>query len=156
MNKKIKLFSALIAGFGSMLTVSILSASAINAADYYVVVNTENNFNAGEDELKAMLRRVYLKTAKNWPGGTTAIPFARKASNTAHTALLGSILMMTDTEHGAHWARLKQTTGDTPPRAVGSDSILLRLIKREPGAVGIIESKGTEPEGVKVLLKFSS
>lgn len=125
------------------------------AVDYYVIVNTENNFNGSDEDVKSLLRRVYLKTTRNWPGGTIAVPFARKQSDTAHAALLNNILMMTDAEHSDHWARLKQTTGDTPPRAVGSDSILLRLIKREPGAVGVIESSGDAPKGVKVLLKLS-
>ena len=128
----------------------------VSAADYYVVVNEANGFNGSEDEAKALIRRLYLKNTKNWPGGETAVPFARKGTSDAQMALLQTILNMSDAEHVQHWARLKQTTGDTPPRAVGSNSILLRLIKREPGAIGVMEASGPEPDGVKVLLKFSS
>lgn len=132
------------------------SVSSVAAADFYVVVNSDNNFGGSEEEAKSLVRRVFLKSTKNWPDGETAVPFSRKDTNEAQIALLASILSMTDAEHGQHWARQKQTTGDTPPRAVGSKSILLRLIKREPGAIGIIDGSGPEPEGVRVLLKFSS
>lgn len=127
-----------------------------SAADYYVVVNEANGFSGSEDEAKALIRRLYLKTTKNWPGGETAVPFARKGASSAQMALLQAILNMSDSEHLQHWARQKQTTGDTPPRAVGSNSILLRLIKREPGAIGVIDASAPAPDGVKVLLKFSS
>ena len=127
-----------------------------SAADYYVVVNEANGFNGSEDEARALIRRLYLKTTKNWPGGETAVPFARKGSSDEQMALLQAILDMSDSEHVQHWARLKQTTGDTPPRAVGSNSILLRLIKREPGAIGVIDASAPAPQGVKVLLRFSS
>ena len=141
------------AGANSFVAASINSATA---ADYYVVVNSANNFSGSEDEAKSLIRRVFLKSTKNWPGGETAVPFSRKDTNAAQVALLANILAMTEAEHGKHWARQKQTTGDTPPRAVGSKSILLRLIKREPGAIGVMDGSGPEPEGVKVLLKFSS
>lgn len=141
------------AGTNSFVASSFNSAAA---ADYYVVVNSANSFNGSQDEAKTLIRRVFLKSTKNWPGGEKAVPFSRKVTNAAQMAMLVNILSMTDAEHGKHWARQKQTTGDTPPRAVGSKSILLRLIKREPGAIGIMDGSGPEPEGVKVLLKFSS
>lgn len=140
-------------GANSFVAAAVNSAAA---ADFYVVVNSANNFSGSEEEAKSLIRRVFLKSTKNWPSGETAVPFSRKDTNAAQMALLVSILSMTDAEHGKHWARRKQTTGDTPPRAVGSKSILLRLIKREPGAIGIMDGSGPEPEGVKVLLKFSS
>jgi len=132
------------------------SVAGVAAADFYVVVNSANDFVGSETEVRSLIRRMFLKSTKNWPGGEKAVPFSRKDSNQAQMVLLANILSMTDTEHGQYWARQKQTTGDTPPRTVGSKSILLRLIKREPGAIGIIDGSGPEPAGVKVLLKFSS
>lgn len=146
------LFAVVFAGSNLLVGASLNSASA---ADYYVVVNSANNFSGSEDEAKTLVRRLFLKSTKNWPGGETAVPFSRKDTNPAQVALLTEILSMSDAEHGQHWARKKQTTGDTPPRAVGSKSILLRLIKREPGAIGIMDGSDPEPDGVKVLMKIS-
>lgn len=156
MNNLVKMTSLSLAACvaTNLFVASIVSSAA--AADFYIVVNNANNFSGSEEEAKSLIRRVFLKSTKNWPGGETAVPFARKDTSEAQNALLGSILSMTDVEHGQHWARQKQTTGDTPPRAVGSKSILLRLIKREPGAIGVMDGSGPEPEGVRVLLKFSS
>ena len=156
MKNLIKIATLSIAAFAGANLFVASSISSVAAADFYVVVNSANGFSGSEDEAKTLIRRVFLKSTKNWPGGEKAVPFSRKDTNEAQIALLASILSMTDAEHGQHWARQKQTTGDTPPRAVGSKSILLRLIKREPGAIGIMDGSGPEPEGVKVLLKFSS
>lgn len=151
---KFILVSGIAVMFGDQITATSLRSAS--AADYYVVVNESNTFSGTEDEARALIRRLYLKSIKNWPGGQVAVPFARKDAGPVQQATLQALLSMSEAEHGQHWARQKQTTGDTPPRAVGSKSILLRLIKREPGAVGIIDASGPEPEGVKVLLKFSS
>lgn len=132
------------------------SWSTANAADFYIVVNEANGFSGSEDEAKALARRIFLKNAKSWPGGKKAVPFARKTSSPEQMALLSEILGMSDSEHVQHWARQKQTTGDTPPRAVGSNSILLRLVKREEGSIAIVDGSGPEPEGVRVLLKISN
>ena len=151
---KIAAFSVVaFAGVNSFATASLNGAVA---DDFYVVVNSANNFSGTDNEAKTLVRRLFLKSTKNWPGGEKAVPFSRKSTNSAQAALLTEILAMSDAEHGQHWARQKQTTGDTPPRAVGSKSILLRLIKREPGAIGIMDGSGPEPDGVKVLMKISN
>lgn len=150
--KKTALTAAAVIVTTNLVTTQLTSA---NAADYYIIVNEGNGFNGSEDEAIALARRIFLKNAKSWPGGTKAVPFARKAMSPEQLALLRQVLGMSENEHGQHWAKQKQTTGDTPPRAVGSNSILLRLVKREEGSIAIVDGSGPEPEGVRVLLKFS-
>jgi len=143
----------------AIASVNTMFAASINKAvadDFFVVVNNANNFRGTENEAKILVRRLFLKSIKNWPGGEKAVPLSRKDFDPAQVALLTEILEMSALEHGQHWARQKQTTGDTPPRAVGSKSILLRLIRREPGAIGIVNGSGPSPNGVKVLMKFSN
>jgi len=146
-------FAVAFASSNSLVAAPLYGA---NADEFYVVVNSANNFSGTDTETKTLVRRLFLKSIKKWPGGEKAVPFSRKDTNPAQAALLTEILSMSNAEYGQYWARQKQTTGDTPPHAVGSKSILLRLIRREPGAVGIINGSGPEPKGVKVLMKISN
>jgi hypothetical protein len=134
-----------------------LSISA-QAETYVVVVNADNKANISGNEAIQQVRRVFLKESKDWPGGTEAVPFTGKKGSAPFTALLSGVLSLSETEYEAHWAKLKQTTGDTPPRAVGSVNILLKLIGRSAGAVGVVpKSKAASlPDGLKVLLEFEA
>jgi len=128
------------------------------AGDYVVVVNEANTFSADAEQMRNQVRRYFLKESKNWPDGSNVVPFARKPGNASYDAMLVGILGMNQSEFDAHWARKKQTTGDTRPRSVGSSNILLRLIKRDAGTIGVIEKAdaGKIPAGVKILFEFTS
>ncbi len=131
--------------------------SAASAESYTVVVNAKNNMSAADKEAAIIqVKRIYLKETKNWPGGQAAVPFSGKKTKPVFMALLAGVLSMSQSEYDAYWARLKQTTGDTPPRSVGSKNILLKLIARDAGAIGIISSSeaGSLPNTVKTLFEF--
>ncbi|MBL4789052.1 MAG: hypothetical protein JKY60_08375 [Kordiimonadaceae bacterium] len=140
------------------LTASASIQTSATADDFYVVVNNSNGYSADIADMKTQIRRFYLKESKNWPGGSTVVSFSRKPSHVAYHAMLNGLLKMSPSEFEEHWARKKQTTGDTRPRSVGSTNILLRLIKRTPGAIGIIKKADSTslPDGVKVLFEFAS
>ena len=137
--------------------VSTISQAPVIAADYYVVVNEANTYTAETAEMRNQVRRYFLKESKNWPDGSNVVSFSGKPGKPGYDALLAGILGMNQSEFDAHWARKKQTTGDTRPRSVGSTNILLRLIKRDAGTIGIIDKAdaGKIPSGVKILFEFT-
>ncbi len=110
------------------------------AGDIYVVVNADNDFDESSGDPKTILRRLILKESENWPNGIPARAFLPKSGTPLASELLNSILELDDAAFEAHWARLKQTTGQSRPREVGSSRILLKLIARDPGAFGILEA----------------
>lgn len=126
------------------------------AADFAVIVNAENPFSADEAGAKAQVARLFLKQQTQWPGGTEAVPFARDAGSPEQSAFEASILGMSAAEQDDHWKRLKQTTGEAAPRGVGSTSILVRQVAKNPGAFGVIslQDAGKLGAGAKVLLEF--
>ncbi len=132
--------------------------SGLKAESFLVVVNAANSYSADEAATLATVRRVFLKEIKDWPGGPKAVPFAPKAGKAEYEALLASVLGQTQSEVDAYWARLKQTTGDTPPRAVGSASILVKLLGREEGAIGLIsaDDEAKLGDGVRILLRIEN
>lgn len=127
------------------------------AADYAVIVNA-NNPDAGKGAaMKEVVKRLFLKEQTSWPGGPPAKPLARPASSPAQQAFVAEVLGMDQAALDQHWLHLKQTKGETPPRAVGSALILTRLVGKYPGAFSVVtaEEAARLPDGVAVLFRFS-
>jgi hypothetical protein len=126
------------------------------AGDYAVVVNSGNSYSAGVDEMKQVVKRIFLKDQTAWPGGEAADPFYRKSGSPEQAALIQNLLGFSDSEMQDHWALKKQTVGDTPPRSIGSSSIVSRQLSRKAGGVAIVSSadiSSLSPD-VKVLFEF--
>ena len=133
--------------------------SAINlpasAAKFALIVNANTKYDGAPEKAKEQVRRLFLKQHADWPGGTVAIALARSPNSPAENAFSKDILGMSETELNEHWLKLKQTRGETPPRAVASDRILLRLIGKKPGAFSYIALDDfVETEGVEILIEF--
>lgn len=134
-----------------------LAIPAAAAAEYAVVVNSENTYSASADKQKNVLKRLFLKRQKSWPNGIDAEPFNLKEDNPAYQALLESILEMDEAAVAAHWLAEKQTTGTTPPTSIASARVIMKLIGKKTGGVAIVSEADAQdlPETVKVLFTFS-
>ncbi len=132
-----------------------LAAAPAQAGEFAVLVNADNDV-AGGDQGRAEVARLFLKRKNEWRNGMRARPFARPGDSAAHAAFVASVLDATPDQLEDWWARLKQTRGETPPRAVGSTRFLLRAIARREGAFGYAAKSEVEPlpDGVKILFEF--
>ncbi|MEQ8387926.1 MAG: hypothetical protein RLP16_06510 [Alphaproteobacteria bacterium] len=143
--------------FISAVTAVFLTAAGgtAQAEDFILVVNSANPIAAGGDT-KTVIKRLYLKQMSEWPHGEKSIVFDREPDSAAYQGFIASVLGMSQAELDDHWLRLKQTTGDTPPRSVGSARILVRQIEKNAGALSYMPASEAEDlgEGVKILLKF--
>jgi len=137
----------------AFLAVALLAGTAATAqaAEYYLIVNAANDTSADKDVVK----RLFLKQQTSWPNGVSADPFDRSEGDAARNAFLQNVLGMTETELNAHWLQLKQTKGETPPRQVGSDNIIVRAVATKEGAFGFVDDASSLPADVKVLFTFS-
>jgi len=150
----VRTYKFLTAALCSALFASGVAPSA-NAETFVVIVNAENSYSQDGDVAKQQVRRLFLKEQSSWPGNIEATPLSREAGAPAEVAFLANVLGMTQAELESHWLHLKQTQGDTPPRAVGSTRILSRLISKTPGAFGVVLKSATDSmEGVRVLFEF--
>lgn len=131
-------------------------ADGAQAGEYVVIVNAANPASGDDESLKKLIKRQFLKQQTTWPDNETAVPFARKSDSEAQLSFQRDILGMSRTELDAHWLRLKQTTGETPPREVGSTRILIRQVKNKKGAFGVIGKPevASLPAEVRVFLEF--
>lgn len=139
-----------------LLAAELLGATAeARAGEYAVLVNADNPI-AGGEKARAAIGRLFLKRKSEWPNGSRASPFARPADSAAHRAFVVSVLGTSQNQLADWWARLKQTRGETPPRAVGSARFLLRAIGRREGAFGYAAKSELDglPDNVKILFEF--
>ncbi|RMF15507.1 MAG: hypothetical protein D6757_04430 [Alphaproteobacteria bacterium] len=148
------ILAALLA-LAALVTFPIAGGSA-HAAEYMVIANAANPDAAKGDAMKEVVKHLFLKEQTNWPGGLPARPLARPAGSPAETAFAAEVLGMNASALDNHWLRLKQTKGETPPRAVGSARILLRLVGKYPGAFSVVSADevDTLPPETKVVFRF--
>lgn len=133
-----------------------LMSQAAQAENFALVVNAGNSYTADLPSMKNAMKRFYLKQQTTWPNGDPVEAFARVSDSAPHKAFSTTVLGMSQAEQDAHWAKLKQTIGETAPRDVDSSSILLRQIVRKKGSFGVLSSSemADMPAEVKVLFKF--
>ncbi len=140
-----------------IMGVLLAASPAVQAAEYAVIVNA-NNPDAGKGAaMKEVVKRLFLKEQTSWPSGVPAKPLARPASSPAQQAFMAEVLGMDQAALDQHWLHLKQTKGETPPRAVGSALILTRLVGKYPGAFSVVaaEEVARLPDSVTILFRFS-
>lgn len=132
------------------------SALASDGGSFAVVVSAENPHTDSPERLLGLVRQLFLKERGEWPGGDESRPFSVESGDPLHTAFLGSVLNMSESELARHWISLKQRTGQTAPREVGSSRLLGKLVSKYPGAMGLMTVEdAAEAEGVRVLLTFN-
>jgi len=121
---------------------------------YAVVVHKDNPFKGSTDEAKTLVKQLYLKTQTAWPDGSASEPFGRKEGSDEEVAFFKNVLGMSDAELTRHWIKMKNSKGETPPRALGSSRLALKYAARNKGGFTVVKASEAEDEGVRVLFTF--
>ena len=138
-----------------ILALFVTAAPQDDKATYAVVVNTKNACKETGDKVKAIVKKLFLKQLTQWPDGTDARPYARKQGTAETTEFTKSVLGMSDAELARHWLKLKNMDGTTPPKAVGSDRMILKYVAKHEGALGVVKIEDAkECKDVKILFEF--
>lgn len=139
---------------GALLSIGATDVTGDDS--YLLVINANNKYSGNGEEMRQEIRRLYLRHKSNWPDEETSSPLGRPVHTDAHQAFLTFVLGMTQTELNDHWSRLKQISGETPPREVERPRTLLRQIARDKGAFSVIAESETRklPARVRVLFTF--
>ena len=143
--------------YSLLVSLAFLAPQNGSAADCAVVVNASNSYSAEESSMKKQAKRLFLKELMQWPAGMASKIYVRENSTTIHNDFLQDVLNKTSAEYASHWLSVKQKTGETPPREVKSIKILLRLVGKKEGAIGVVSKNEAQelPENVKVLFQCS-
>ncbi len=144
-----------------MATVSLLFVTCgidkvFAASEYSVIVNVANNYKDTGNAMRDFVGQIYLKHRNSWPNQTKAKVYARSANSPEHKMFTEKILKMTQTKLEKYWIYFNDQTGGDPPQEIGADSILIRSVMRDIGALGVVTTDKAKSVGnnVKILFTF--
>lgn len=154
-----RLFKLIITLCISIASISLMLAHAQNneAERFHIVVNPNNNIQLEDKEmLQKLVKQLYLKQRGEWPDKTKATPINRSIYHPGFGAFHDRVIMLSQPELDIHWASLKQTKGDSPPRKTNTANSVYRKIRKDPGAFSFISDEELEqkPKDIKVLFSF--
>lgn len=139
-----------------LLAASALFPSLGFAGNFVVVGQAANPYSGSPDATRQLVARLFLKQLTAWPNGAAAKVYAAPSGSAEMSAFRDKVLTMNEGALASHWLTLKQKTGETPPREVGSSNIMGKLIAQSPGALGIMKKSDFDAgtSGLKVLLEI--
>ncbi len=121
-----------------------------------IIVNRGNPISGTSEELNHLVARIFLKQQKDWPSDISCRTYDREQDSLEHQQFVEHKLKMSEGRLLAHWGKMKQLSGETPPRVIRSSSILLRFIAKHNGGIGIVKQEEVRklPSSIKVLFTF--
>lgn len=134
----------------------LLCRQGVGAEEYAVVVHRDNPLAGDVREMMHRVRQIFLKKRKVWAESCRAKPFARPNDSAVYAAFAQRVLRMSEAQLNHHWAKLKQYSGEKGPRAISSDRVLLRIISKYQGALGVVRCDAVDEDdpNVRVLFTF--
>ena len=136
-----------------LVTGLVLSTVSLAADESeYAVVASAELAGSSEEADATLIRLLYLKELSDWPDGRVARPIGRPADSEAHQRFLEAILDMDSRRLEAHWASLKQRTGQGAVRAISSDAHTVVLLKRFEGAFAVLPTGIAEADPELIVL----
>ena len=121
---------------------------------FLVVVNASNRTSGPDEDLRALVRQLYLGEQTSWPDEVPVMPLARPDASVAMRAFTNVLLGLDFDQLQAHW----RDSGRPRPEVVMDVRDLLQRVSRDAGAFGMLV--GTEadklPAKVRVLLDFGT
>ena len=122
-----------------------------NEVNYSVIINRNNKTSSAS--VLSLLKQLYLRKKSEWPNGIKAKPIGRPLDSQEHAYFLKLVLGMSEADYAEYWLSLKQRTGQTSPRSVSSNKVLLKLISKYKGAFSIVDTKKLDilPEDLTII-----
>jgi ABC-type phosphate transport system substrate-binding protein len=123
------------------------STSAI--ADIAVIVNPSNANSLDGSTIS----RIFLGKAKSFPDGSNAEPINSQEGAPSSNEFNQKVLKKSASQLKAYWSKLVFTGKGTPPKAVGGDEDVLKLVSSNSNAIGYIDASKVDGS-VKVVATF--
>jgi ABC-type phosphate transport system substrate-binding protein len=137
----------------SALAALILSASfwlisPAWAGDFVVIVNKDN---AAQVD-KAFIAKVFTGDLKSWKDGSQITPIDLPEDNPVRASFSTDVLGKSVGNVKAQWAQLIFSGRALPPKQVGSDEEVKKLVSANKAAIGYIKASSLD-DSVKAVLK---
>ncbi|WP_036187849.1 hypothetical protein [Marinimicrobium agarilyticum] len=134
--------------FVKIIIIGLLSGlGSVTWADVVVVVSEKSPIQA---LTSTQLTDIYLGRLTRLPEAGSVVPVDQVEQSNTHHDFYQQYLGRTPAQIRAHWSRLIFTGRGQPPKAVESDAAMAEALRRNPSAIGYMDSE-TLPEGMRVI-----
>ena len=128
----------------ALLVLSLGSA----AADLVVIVNPANPM---KSMTKDQVADLYLGRARTFASGEYALVFDHARGAALRDRFFKDLTGMSPAQVNAYWSRLMFTGQVLPPQPLPDDKAVVEIVKRNPGAIGYVDSASIDAS-VRVVL----
>ncbi len=121
----------------------------INAQDnsIKVIVNQKNRVSKISQK---NLRQIFLGKIKYWPGKESIFLVVNDKNKELYTQFTNEI-NITPEQYSDKWLDLVISGKASPPKIVGSDAEMIKIIKNTINGIGFVEKVGDDIKGIKVV-----
>jgi len=84
--------------------------------------------------------RIFLAKTKSFPNEKSAVPINQNEGSPMRAAFEEKVLKKTPSQVNAYWTQLLFTGKGTPPKDVGTDADVKKLVADNPNIVGYVDS----------------
>jgi len=133
----------------AFVIISICIVPATVHAEVAIIVHPSNTNSLNSSEIS----RIFLGKKRSFPDGSEAIAVDQKEGSPSRNSFVTNVLKKSGQQMKAYWAQLLFTGKGRPPKEVGEDGDVKRLISQNPALIGYIDSSKAD-DSVKVVHKF--
>jgi len=124
-----------------VLGVSLALSAATAQAGVVVIVHPSVGVSSlTQDDVS----RIFLAKSKTFPNEKAAVPVNQNEGSAARAAFEDKVLKKTPSQVNAYWTQLIFTGKGTPPKDVGADADVKKLVADNPNIVGYIDSSAVD------------
>ena len=118
-------------------------------AEVVVIVNSNN----GDSIDKKLVKKIYLGKAKVFPSGDKVKVYTLPSSEADTEYFRDKALKKSNSQFKSYWSKLAFTGKGTPATELDSAADIIEAIKKDPSAIGFINSKDVSGD-VKVAVNY--
>ena len=136
-------------GFNKMLAITAFWLSQSAFAEVAVIVNSANS-----DSIDGkMVKKIYLGKAKAFPSGAKVKVYTLPSSQADTEYFRQKVLKKSNSQFKSYWSKLAFTGKGTPATELDTAEDIIAAIKKDPKAIGFINSSDVNSD-VKVVLSY--
>lgn len=120
-----------------MSAIALLMVAVNSTAGVVVITNpTAGVTSLSQDDVS----RIFLAKTKTLPNDKPVVPVNQNDGSPVRAAFEDKVLKKTPSQVNAYWTQLIFTGKGTPPKDVGADAEVKKLVAENPNIVGYIDS----------------
>lgn len=124
--------------------------ASFNATAEVAVIVHPSNKNVLD---KKFIARIYLGKKKSYPDGSVVLPISQNEKTPVRDEFIEKVVGKSIHQFRSHWSQLMFTGKAKPPKEVGRDDQVKKIVAANPAVIGYINASAVD-DTVKVVGQF--